>query len=193
MLSLLASSASGYLPASLSRRRLCSAPPPQPVSVPVRLLGGEEAVVGASVDTTLQQLQQECQQAAGVQPYLQRICIQGDGRGPLAAGAAAGPPLPLPRCSHASPRLTCVACRAGPAAEEPREPGLSGLLRSTATNLSSRQRMARQLTDWSSFFLLPEGVSRELRGQGLVSWANDNVWQQLNDRRPPPGTVRVSE
>lgn len=76
-------------------------------------------------------------------------------------------------------------------AEEPREPGLSGLLRSTAVNLSSRQRLARQLTDWSSFFLLPEGVSRELRGQGLLSWARDNVWQQLRDRPPPAGTVRV--
>lgn len=51
--------------------------------------------------------------------------------------------------------------------------------------------MARQLADWSSFFLLPEGVSRELRGQGLVTWAHDNVWQQLRDTRPPQGTIRV--
>jgi hypothetical protein len=85
--------------------------------------------------------------------------------------------------------LVFPAC---PLSEEPREPGLSGLLRSTATNLSSRQRMARQLADWSSFFLLPEGVARELRGQGLLSWANDNVWVHMQDRRAPPGTVRVS-
>jgi hypothetical protein len=59
----------------ISRRR--SLPPPQPINIPMRLLHGQEAFVGATTDTSLEQLQLECQKAAGVPPELQRICIQG--------------------------------------------------------------------------------------------------------------------
>lgn len=49
--------------------------------------------------------------------------------------------------------------------------------------------MARSLQDLTAFLLVPEGLGRELRGQGLAAWARENVTHQL--WAPPPGTVRV--
>lgn len=84
--------ASHYLPKPLARRRLSGgAPPPQLVNVPVRRLSGEEAVVGASLDASLEELQCECQLAVGVAPPLQRICIQGK-RSRQSSGCRLGKP-----------------------------------------------------------------------------------------------------
>ena len=187
--------ASQYLPASLSRRRSSGgAPPPAApgVSVPLRMLSGEEVPLEATADSTLAELQQDCLAVAGVPAALQRFCIQGVS---LPTDGTCAPALLVDLPSLPAACLPCLMPSPPPsshAAEEPREPGLAGLLRSTASHLSNRDRMARSLADWSSFFLLPEGVSRELRGQGLVSWARANVWQQLTEQPAPPGTVRVS-
>lgn len=79
--------AAQLLPSFSLRRRASSgadlAPEPAaplPVSVPVLLLCGDEAMLGAGALTeqsTLLELQSECQRVAGVQPTLQRLCILG--------------------------------------------------------------------------------------------------------------------
>lgn len=56
-------------------------PPPPPVAVPVLLLTGEEAVLGSTEQSTLLELQGECQRATGVPPTRQRLCVLGAGRG----------------------------------------------------------------------------------------------------------------
>lgn len=78
-----------------------------------------------------------------------------------------------------------------PAAEEPPRPaGLGGLL-TAARRIGSREQLARSLQDASCFFLVPEGLGRELRGRGLAAWARESVLQPLAELQAPPGTVRV--
>lgn len=181
----LASSASHYLPASLSLRRRGSTdalapPPPPPISVPIQLLSQHEASAEATDASSIEQLLQACSAAAGVPPAQLRVCVQGERRGPLLC-----PPRCWRRCAHvntAAPPCSSLACCR---AEEQGPTGLGGLLR-----VANRQRMARGLHDITAFLLVPEGLGRELRGRGLAAWARENVGCQL--RAPPPGTVRVS-
>ena len=190
------------------------APPPSPALVLLCLLsGGEARLDGATVDTTLAQLQLECERAAGVPPARQRICVQGtcvrvcicgcdtarlgaSVRGGVCWDWCCTTPCAACWCATAPSAAAAAStvCPVRPAAELPSDPGLVGLLRSTASHLSSRDRIARSLADWSSFYLLPQGLSRELKGQGLASWLHDHVWRQLRDNEePPPGTARVRE
>lgn len=74
--------------------------------------------------------------------------------------------------------------------EAPHAAGLGGLL-TAARRIGSREQLARSLQDASCFFLVPEGLSRELRGRGLAAWAHENVLQPLAELQAPPGTVRV--
>lgn len=84
---------------------------------------------------------------------------------------------------------SAVACL--PAEESLRPAGLGGLL-TAARRIGSREQLARSLQDASCFFLVPEGLSRELRGRGLAAWAHENVLQPLAELQAPQGTVRVS-
>lgn len=73
--------------------------------------------------------------------------------------------------------------------EEP----LPGGLRSLGSSLGNQHHLKRQLEDWSTFLLLPEGLRRELRGQGLASWLKQHVWEPLQEpRQAPPGTAWVT-
>jgi len=65
--------------------------------------------------------------------------------------------------------------------------GLVSALRSTASQLTSRERVRESLVDWVNFIFLPEAVNREVRGRGLVSWFKENVLPKLQD--PPPHHV----
>lgn len=50
-------------------------PPPLPVWV--QLLSDEQQLVEVPVTASLEELQLECEQATGVPPELQRLCVQG--------------------------------------------------------------------------------------------------------------------
>ncbi|KAL4428404.1 hypothetical protein ABPG75_002493 [Micractinium tetrahymenae] len=141
------------LPA-LRRRRASSsaaslpARPVERIAVPLQLAGGQEAVVQATADSSLEDVHRECERAAGVPAPLLSFVVQ----------------------------------------ERP----LASSLHSLAHSVSSRHHLRRQLADWSSFLLLPEGVRRELRGQGLGGWVQQHVLERLQGpRQAPPGTVWV--
>jgi hypothetical protein len=71
--------------------------------------------------------------------------------------------------------------------EEERPAGGGGLvsaLRSTASRLTSRERLRDSLVGWVNFLFLPEAVNREVRGRGVASWAREHVWPRLAG--PPP-------
>jgi len=73
------------------------------------------------------------------------------------------------------------------------QPEGRGLVHSLAHSVGSRQRLARCLLDWGSFLLVPEGLSRELRGQGLAAWLRQHLWEHIRTpRQAPPGTAWVS-
>lgn len=55
-------------------------PPPPPVNVTVHRLFGTEMQVGVTAQTSLEELQQECERASGVPAALLRLCVQGEGR-----------------------------------------------------------------------------------------------------------------
>ena len=184
--------------------------------------GEEEAVVLATTLTTVQELLEECAAAAGVPVSLARLCVEGTrtdtrvsrqhglglaacpGTSALGAcvwqhvwlGCLCHPPWLCAPPPAASPEPACFA--AWPADERPARSSSStslvGLIRSTASQLGSRERLVENIKDWVSFFFVPEGVSRELRGQGLISWLHANVWRRLREaeRPPPPGTVAVA-
>lgn len=86
--------AAQLLPASFSMRRRVSSgavpapepPPPPPVSVPALLLSGVEAVLDLNEQSTLFELQRECERAAGVPPTLQRLCVLGAAIGGMPRG-----------------------------------------------------------------------------------------------------------
>ena len=87
--------ASQYLPALSLRRRGASAakppPPPPPLPVWVHMLSDEQRLVEATAETSLEQLQQECERAAGVPAAQQRVCVQGalGGRRQQSCGSSA--------------------------------------------------------------------------------------------------------
>lgn len=63
------------------------------------------------------------------------------------------------------------------------------LLRSTTLHLTSRERLARSMSQWVHFLFLPESLNNEIRGTGLLGWAGDNVLPHLVQQQP--GTVQV--
>ena len=74
--------ASRYLPTLSLRRRGSGAaadakPAPPPLAVWVQLLSDEQQLVEVPASASLEELQLECEQATGVPPELQRLCVQG--------------------------------------------------------------------------------------------------------------------
>lgn len=62
--------------------------------------------------------------------------------------------------------------------------GLVSRLRSTATQLSRKERVREMLIEFVNFIFLPEAVNREVRGKGVVSWFKENILPHL--QAPPP-------
>ncbi|PRW44238.1 Arginine repressor [Chlorella sorokiniana] len=145
--------------------------------------------------------------------YLPTLCMRRRGIGSCDAKPPAPPPLPVwvqllsdeqqlievpvtatleelqlecERATGVPPELQRLCVQE----EALRPAGLGGLL-TAARRIGSREQLARSLQDASCFFLVPEGLSRELRGRGLAAWTHENVWQPLAELQAPPGTVRV--
>jgi len=68
--------------------------------------------------------------------------------------------------------------------------GIVSALRSTASQLTSRERVRETLVDWVNFIFLPEAVNREVRGRGLMSWAKEHVLPRLQG--PPPPNIATA-
>lgn len=180
------------------------------MAVPLRLADGEEAVVQATAGSSLEEVLRVCEAAAGVPAALLSLTVQGEARGAGALMAVRSRqhmpsmsvwPSPLVGMSQTKKRSTGgLACadspllRPGPPGRLPAEEPLASSLHSLAHSMSSRHHLKRQLADWSSFLLLPEGVRREMRGQGVGGWLQQHVWERLQGpRQAPPSTVWVSQ
>lgn len=70
------------------------------------------------------------------------------------------------------------ACRA---AEENGPPGFKELLRSTAGQLSHRQRAKWAVLDGVDWLFVPQSISAELRGSGLLAWLDRHVLANLRE------------
>jgi hypothetical protein len=63
-------------------------------------------------------------------------------------------------------------------------PSLVSAIRSTATSLTSRERVRDTVVDWVNFMFLPEAVNREVKGRGLVSWSREFIMPNLQPLPP---------
>ena len=69
--------------------------------------------------------------------------------------------------------------------------GLMSALRSTASHLTSRERVVASVSDWVNFMFLPEAVNRELKGRGLGAWAKETILPHLQGP-PPPHIAQIT-
>uniref|UniRef100_A0A1D2AD86 Ubiquitin-like domain-containing protein n=1 Tax=Auxenochlorella protothecoides TaxID=3075 RepID=A0A1D2AD86_AUXPR len=72
--------------------------------------------------------------------------------------------------------------------EERGPPGVKELLRSTANRLAHRRRLAWTVLDNFNWLVLPESLTREVRGRGLLAWAEENIGVHL---REPSGSDAI--
>eukprot|EP00887_Chlorella_sp_A99_P005033 scaffold4.g5033.t1 len=155
---------------SLSLRRRGAAPPP--VRVPVRRLRrrGRGDARGRQEEE-----QEEAAVLATAQTTVDALLEQ--------CAAAAGVPASALQLRVEEERPSCAGGSAG---------DLLGLLR-TAASAGGAARARRWLQGWAAYLLVPEGLSREMRGRGLVRWLRTHVWRRLQEPAPgpPPGTAAI--
>lgn len=63
--------------------------------------------------------------------------------------------------------------------------GVISALKSTANQLSSRERLRGTLINFVNFIFLPEAVNREVKGMGISNWFQEHILPQLNGPPPP--------
>lgn len=68
--------------------------------------------------------------------------------------------------------------------------GLIRALRTTASQISSRERLVQGASEWINFLLLPEAINRELKGRGISSWFKQHILPNLQGP-PEPHITRV--